>query len=52
VSTTIFTAGAAIFGFIFPELVVMLSPRNLRSPMGLNFACALAFGLLAYGWRA
>ncbi len=47
-----FTAGGVLFGWLLPQLVVMLSTRPFVVKSDLNFACAIAFGLLAYGVRA
>lgn len=50
-----FTTGAALFGWLLPEFVLMLSPRaeNFRQvPLFINLLSVVAFGCLGYGVSA
>ena len=45
-----FSAGCAMFGWLLPELLFLLFPRNLPGgiPLAMNLVCALALGLIGY----
>jgi hypothetical protein len=49
------TTGAVLLGWLIPEFMFMLAPRpeGFRAvPIGMNLACSVAFGLIAYGVSA
>jgi hypothetical protein len=41
--------GFVIVGWVLPEFFVVISPKNMRAPIGQNIWMAIAFGLIAAG---
>lgn len=44
--------GAACFGWLLPEFFAVMSTRNVRVPMGMNFIAMVGASSLAYGIAA
>lgn len=51
-NTTALVIGAWIGGFMLPELLVILAPRDVRTPLMMNFIVAAAAALIVYGLHA
>jgi hypothetical protein len=45
---TIYIVAASFVGWLFPEFVKMLAPRNYTVPVLMNAACAFIGGAVAH----